>query len=182
MKLCLSHRFRAPVTRVMRALSSADYASHLVAHHSFFDAIEVLARRESAGVVERSVRYRARPFIARLGIFSLPADWFSWVEHSRFDLTRGLLTFENVPEVQSVREKLTNRGSMKFQRELDAHGRELTLRASSFEIAFEVPALYRPLAELGLSRVARQLESSLAEEAGLLDAWLTLRAAQARAA
>ena len=166
----------------MRALSSADYAAHLVAHHAFFDDIQVLASRESAGVVERAVRYRARPFITRLGIFSLPANWFSWVEHSRFDLSQGLLTFENVPEVDSVREKLINRGSMQFLSDVDANDRELTVRASCFEIAFEVPALYRPLAELGLSLVARQLEGSLAEEAALLEGWLAQSAGQARAA
>lgn len=182
MKLCLSHRFDAPVARVMRTLSSAQYATHLAAHHSFFHEIEVLRRRESAGVVERSVRYRARPFITRLGVFSLPATWFSWVEQSRFDLKAGLLSFDNVPEVESVRAKLVNRGSMQFDAQVDARGHEHTRRTATFELAFDVPALYRPLAELGLALVARQLESSLDEEAALLAAWLAENAAQARAA
>lgn len=182
MKLCLSHRFDAPVAQVMRTLASAEYATHLAAHHSFFDAIDVLRTRESAGVVDRSVRYRARPFITRLGVFSLPATWFSWIEESRFDLSAGLLSFDNVPEVESVRAKLLNRGAMHFEAQVDARGHEHTRRTSTFELAFTVPALYRPLAELGLSLVARQLESSLDEEATLLAAWLAENTAQARAA
>lgn len=173
MELCLSHRFHAPLESVLGALASSEYAAHLALQHSFFAEIRVLARREQAGVVERSVRYRAQPFISRLGIFSLPPSWFVWVEQSRFDLARGLLTFENVPEVESVRGKLTNRGSMQFHSQRDANGALVTLREARFEIAFQVPALYRPLADLGLSMVKRQLESSLDEEARLLSGWLS---------
>jgi hypothetical protein len=171
-KLRLSHRFFAPMDAVVSALASAEYAAHLAAQHSFFADIRVLSLRESADAVERELRYRARPFITRLGVFSLPASWFVWVEQSRFDLRRGLLTFENVPEVESVRGKLINRGTMQFRTQLDEAGRVLTTRESCFELAFQVPAVYRPLAELGLTMVARQLESSLDEEARLLSGWL----------
>ena len=92
MKLCLSHRFDAPLESVLGTLSNPDYATHLAQSHSFFADVRVLSLSHSPGLIERSVRYRAQPFISRLGIFSLPASWFVWVEQSRFDLARGLLT------------------------------------------------------------------------------------------
>jgi hypothetical protein len=118
------------------------------------------------------VRYRARPFIARLGVFSLPAAWFVWVEQSSFDRSAGVLRFENVPELTSVRTKVINRGTMSFHAERRADGSWLTTRDADFEIDLCVGAMYRPLAELALSMIRRQLESSLDEEARLLTAWL----------
>ncbi|MDB4990957.1 MAG: hypothetical protein JWN04_6135 [Myxococcaceae bacterium] len=179
MKLCLSHQFDAPLESVLGTLSSADYASHLAQSHSFFADVRVLSLSHSPGLIERSVRYRARPFITRLGVFSLPASWFVWVEQSRIDLRSGLLTFENVPEVESVRDKLINRGSMQFRTACDADGKPVTVRQASFEVAFQVPQLYRSLAALALTMVRRQLESSLDEEARLLRAWLCRRPAGA---
>ncbi|MDB4974519.1 MAG: hypothetical protein JWN48_2860 [Myxococcaceae bacterium] len=182
MQICLSHRFEAPVEAVVRALASAQYAAHLGERHSFFADIRVLESRERERVIERSVRYRAQPFITRLGVFSLPPSWFVWVEQSRIDLERGLLEFENVPEVASVRGKLINRGAMQFRAQLDEAGNLFTLREARFEVAFEVAPLLRPLADAALSLVARQLVSSLDEEARLLRAWLDRAASEETAA
>jgi hypothetical protein len=173
----LSHRFDAPLCAVIDALSSSAYAAHLAEAHSFFAQIDVLSRLEQGEVVVRSVRYRAQPFIARLGMFSLPADWFVWVEQSSFDRGAGCLQFENVPELASVRPKVINRGTMLFRAQQRDDGSWLTTREAQFEIDLRVGPLYRPLAELALSMIGRQLQSSLDEEARLLAAWLE-RAAQ----
>lgn len=166
------HSFDAPRDAVLDALASASYAHELAAAHSFFEAIDVLAIAERAGLVERTLRYRARPFLRRLGMLSLPPSWFVWVEHATLDRARGLLTFENVPELASVRAKVVQRGTMEFHAEHTADGTLATVREAVFEVGFDVAAAYRPLAELALSMVCRQLESALDEEARLLAAWL----------
>ncbi|MEY4514427.1 MAG: hypothetical protein RLZZ450_6549 [Pseudomonadota bacterium] len=172
MLLRLTHRFEAPVCAVIDALAGSAYAAHLADAHSFFAEIDVLSRVDYGNVVVRSVRYRARPFIARLGVFSLPAEWFVWVEQSTFDRGAGILHFENVPELSSVQTKVVNRGTMTFRGEQRADGSWLTTREAHFEIDLHVAPLYRPLAELALSMIRRKLESSLDEEACLLAAWL----------
>jgi len=172
MLLRLCHQFEAPVRVVIDALSSCEYAAQLAAAHSFFAQVDVLSRVEQGDVVVRSVRYRARPFIARLGVFSLPAEWFVWREQSSFDRSAGVLRFENVPELTSVRGKVINRGTMSFHAEQRADGSWLTTRAAEFELDLCVGPLYRALAELALSMMRRQLQSSLDEEARLLTAWL----------
>ena len=172
MLLRLSHRFEAPVRAVIDALSSQEYAAQLAAEHSFFAQVDVLARLEQGDLVTRTVRYRARPFIARLGVFSLPADWFVWLEQSVFDRRRGVLHFENVPESSLVRGKVINRGTMSFHAQRRADGSWCTTRDADFEIDLCVGPLYRPLTELMLSMMRRQLASSLDEEARLLTAWL----------
>jgi len=182
MKLRIEHVFQAPLGEVVAALASSEYAAHLSEQHSFFADIRVLSRRECEHEVQRTVRYRAEPFIARLGMFSLPAEWFVWIEQSSFDLQRGLLSFDNVPEVASVRDKVVNRGTMRFSAEQREDGAWFTTRTSEFEIDFLVPALVRPLAELGLTMVRRQLEGSLDEEALLLEAWLARAPGQSAAA
>lgn len=172
MLIRLTHRFEAPMGAVIDALSGSAYAAHLADAHSFFAQIDVLSRVDHGDAVVRSVRYRARPFIARLGMFSLPAEWFVWVEQSVFDRRAGRLHFENVPELPSVRPKVVNRGTMTFTEQQRTDGSWFTTRDAVFEVDLHVGPLYRRLADLALSMIGRKLESSLDEEAGLLAAWL----------
>jgi hypothetical protein len=171
-KLRLEHSFDAPLAEVIDTLASSAYAAYLASEHSFFADVRVLSCSQSEHEVQRVVHYRGQPFIARLGMFSLPAEWFVWVEHSTFDRRRGLLSFDNVPEVASVRSKVVNRGTMKFTSQQGEDGVWRTLRTSEFELDLKVPALYRPLADLGLTLLQRQLQGSLDEEARLLAGWL----------
>jgi hypothetical protein len=181
MELSLSHRFEAPLASVVDTLGSPDYSAHLARAHSFFERIELLERVESASHWQRRMHYRARPFIARLGVFSLPAEWFTWIERATYDYASGALTFENVPTLESVRDRVINRGQMRFRESLDELGNVHTVREAHFEIDFRVPAVYRPLKELALTMVRRQLESSLDEEAALLAGWLARDVAEAAA-
>ena len=164
-----THSFDAPLARVLATLASADYARHLAASHSFFAAIEPLSVERTEHAVRRVVRYRARPFLRRLGPFSVPASWFVWIERSELDLASGRLTFDNVPELPSVRDKVVNRGTMLFRaREGEQPRGAETVRTARFEIDFDVAPMMRPLAEMALSMVARTLTASLDEEARLL--------------
>jgi hypothetical protein len=165
------HHFDAPRAAVIEALACPHYAAHLAASHSFFTHIEPVSRVDAEAGWERRVRYRARPFIARLGMFSLPAEWFAWEECSRYEHATGLLTFENLPLLASVRDKVINRGAMEFREH--GHG---TVREARFELDFRVAAMYRPLKELALGMVRRQLVAALDEEADLLTRWLRRRA------
>ncbi|HEX5657433.1 MAG TPA: hypothetical protein VFX59_09560 [Polyangiales bacterium] len=165
MELVARHRFEASTARVIEALACPAYAAHLAASHSFFAQVEPLEQLERAHGWQRRVHYRAQPFITRLGVFSLPTEWFAWEEHSTYEA--GLLQFENVPLLASVRDKVINRGAMRFAQ--DAYG---TTREAHFEIDFRVAAMYRPLKEMALAMVRRQLIGALDEEAALLAGWL----------
>lgn len=179
MEIVFCHRFEAPLERVVEALACPDYAAQLAKSHSFFEHIELLDSSGDAQMWQRRMHYRARPFIARLGVFSLPATWFAWIEHASYQ--RGELVFENVPVLEGVRAKVINRGRMRFHEREDELGIRVTVREARFEIDFRVPAMYRPLADMALAMVRRQLESSLDEEADLLAQWLARGAAEAAA-
>jgi hypothetical protein len=167
--LKLRHEFAAPLDATLGSLASADYAEQLAAEHPFFAEVSVLSLRITSAYVERKLRYRARPFIAKLGPFSPAPDWFVWIEHSRLDRARACLTFDNVPVLERVRRTFHCRGSMQFDVSPDGFG---TTREARFDLGFQVPALYRPLSELALSMVRRQLAHTLDAEAGLLNRWL----------
>jgi hypothetical protein len=168
MKLVIRHDFAAPLELVVATLACPHYTAHLARTHSFFEQIELLSRQDGESHWQRRMRYRARPFIARLGVFSLPAAWFAWVEHARYEHASGVLAFDNVPLLESVRGRVINRGTMQFTRQT---GR--TVREARFEIDFKVPPIYRPLKEMALAMVRRQLTRSLDEEAALLAGWLS---------
>jgi hypothetical protein len=172
MEIALEHRFAAPVAQVLSSLECADYGRWLASQHSFFAEVEMLSAQRHAGKFSRTVRYRARPFIARLGPFSLPAAWFTWVEHACLDEATGAFAFENVPELAHVRSKVINRGMMHFRGELNEKGQVMTVRSARFELGFEVASGYRTLASVALTMVARQLREALDEEAALLARWL----------
>lgn len=173
MQLSLRHEFGAPVAHVLESLADTSYPRLLSERHSFFAEIEPLALTRTRTRLERTLRYRARPFISRLGPFSLPAEWFVWEERSTLHYDTGLLTFENVPELPSLRGKVVNHGRMLFREATAARGAlHSTVREATFELGFCVAAMYRPLVEVALGLVARQLVSALAEEAALLSDWL----------
>lgn len=157
----------APRERVVAALACPHYAAHLARGHSFFAHIEPLSHEEDDAGWQRQERYHGRPFIARLGVFSLPAAWFTWIEHSRYDRARGELTIANVPLLEGARDKLINRGLMRFHAQPDA-----TVREARFEIDFQVGPMVRPLKEVALTMMRRQVTRSLDEEAALLTGWL----------
>jgi len=181
MELTIRHSFEASLASVVDALGCPHYAAHLAHNHSFFERIELLERVVKASDWQRRMHYRARPFISRLGVFSLPAEWFTWVERASYEHASGALTFENVPTLESVRDRVINRGQMRFYESTDARGRRVTVREARFEIDFLVAAMYRPLKELALTIVRRQLESSMAEEATLLAGWLARDTAEVAA-
>jgi hypothetical protein len=168
----LTHQFAAPQSAVVATLEDAFYARSLAATHSFFSHIELLTLDVTAAHVRRTVLYRARPIVARLGPFSLPADWFTWIEHAELERATGLLRFENVPQRETVRDKVVNRGTMQFRSRTDECGRVNTVRESRFELGLHVARMYAPLAELALTMIASQVESSLQEEARFLESYL----------
>lgn len=177
----LTHQFAAPQSAVVATLEDAEYARSLASAHSFFSHIEPLTLEVGLQHVRRTVLYRARPIVSRLGPFSLPADWFTWIEHAELDRASGLLRFENVPQREAVRDKVVNRGTMQFRSRVDARGFMSTVRESRFELGLSVARMYAPLAELALTMIAAQVESSLHEEARFLESYVHGAAALALA-
>lgn len=172
MQLQRNQRIGAPLRAVLATFEDAEYPRALVAVHSFFSDVELLGLQSSARTVTRTMRYRARPFIARLGPFSPSPEWFTWTEHAVLDRSLGVLRFENVPELESVRPMVTQRGTMLFHEDRDEHGAAVTVRSSNFALGLAVPALYRPIAAGVLSLIARQIEGSLDEEVRFLERYL----------
>jgi len=168
MQLEITHQFRGSLAAVLDTLTDRDYAHALASSHSFFAEVEVLSLASTRERVSRTVRYRARPFLAQLGPFSPPPAWFVWTEHSELDRAAGLLRFANVPELASVRDKVLNRGTMQFSA-LACGGVE---RVARFELELSVARMYAPLVEVALGRIASKLRSSLDEEARILSRWL----------
>ncbi len=168
MQITASHELNANVERVLDSLIRAEYAGYLSQHHSFFEDVRVLSLQQDAHSIRRYVRYQARPAFSRLGPFSIPASWFVWTEVSVLDLRTRVLTFENIPELESLRTKVINRGKMVFR----ALPGQRTVRHSSFEIDLMVSRIYRPLVELGKQLVCRQVVKSLDQEADVLNRWV----------
>jgi hypothetical protein len=167
MEIELIHQFEAPLAAVISTLEDPTYTQALVAEHSFFSEVQVLSLAVTPTRVARKLRYRGRPLMARLGPFSLPSDWFTWTEHSVFDRASRVLAFENVSEVESVRDKFVNRGTMRFEPQRSERGL-VTTRISHFELDLKVARVYAPLRAAALRSIATQLESSLEEEARFL--------------
>lgn len=168
MHIQASHEFDANIERVLDSLIRSDYAAFLSQHHPFFEDVRVLSLTQDAQSIRRYVRYQARPVFSKLGPFSIPDSWFVWTEVSVLDLRTRVLTFENVPELESIRPKVVNRGKMVFRSLPDRR----TVRHSSFEIDLRVARVYRPLVELGKQMVGKQVSKSLDQEAEILNRWI----------
>lgn len=169
MQIHAEHEFAAPLSRVLQSLVRPDYASYLAASHPFFREVEVLSIERERDALVRRVRYRARPPFSHLGPVFIPRSWFVWVEHSRLDLRANVLSFENVPELESIRPKVVNRGTMRF----DSVGAERCVRKASFEIDLVVSKSVQVLVELGIDLVSKQVSKSLDAEAQILAGWLS---------
>jgi hypothetical protein len=168
MHICTSHEFDASLERVLDSLIRAEYAAYLCEHHPFFEDVRVLSLSQDAYSIRRYVRYQARPIFAKLGPFSIPASWFVWTEVSVLDLRTHVLTFENIPELESIRPKVVNRGKMVFRA---LPGRR-SVRHSTFDIELRVPLVYRPFVELGTQLVGVRVQKSLDQEAEVLSRWV----------
>ncbi len=168
MQIQASHELNSNIERVLDSLIRSEYAGYLSTHHSFFEDVRVLSLTQDEHSIRRYVRYQARPVFSRLGPFSIPKSWFVWTEVSVLDLRTRVLTFENVPELESLRPKVVNRGKMVFRSLPDRR----TVRHSSFEIDLRVGKVYGPLLELGKQLVGKQVLKSLDQEAMVLNQWI----------
>jgi hypothetical protein len=165
MQLTAQHEIDAPLSLVIGSLLRADYATYLASHHGFFREIEVLGlNHDHQGRVLRRVRYRAQPPFTHLGPVSIPRSWFIWTERSCLDLRTNVLSFDNVPERESIRAKVVNRGTMSFS----ALSENKCMRRAVFEIDLLVSKAVRPLVELGVELIAKQVANSLDTEARVL--------------
>lgn len=168
MQIHASHELDANIERVLDSLIRSEYAAYLSDHHPFFEDVRVLSLKQDAYSIRRYVRYQARPVFSRLGLISIPESWFVWTEMSVLDLRTRVLTFENIPELESIRPKVVNRGKMVF-RSLP-QGR--TVRHSTFEIDLRVAKVYKPFIELGTQLIGKQVVKSLDQEAAVLNRWI----------
>ena len=167
MEIKVVHELDCDLGAALDSLVSAEYPAFLASQHRFFRDVRVLALVSTASGIRRYLRYEASPPFANLGPFSIPPAWFVWNELSDLDLRTHTLTFENVPELESIRPKVINRGVMRFRSLPNARCE----RASTFEIDLRVSGVLRAFVDLGIELVAKQVKRSLDEEAEVLSRW-----------
>ena len=168
MRFELKHTFNAPVDAVAKAMLDAEYLKYLRENHALVLEAELLSFDDSNEQVRRSVRYRTKPVIEKIGKKKVPPEWFAFAEESTYDKNRYELSFENVPTIEAIRNLLINRGTVT----LYARGPALTERVTSGELKLALPFLLRPLAVIGERLIYIEASKLLDQEAKVMKQWL----------
>ena len=160
MKFKYTHRFDVDVDRLIAAMFDPALPAVLTEQMSTVRHIEVLERQETDTEIRRRVKYVPVPMIKKIGPKTITPESMEWVEESRFDKHRKVLSFENIPTHPKVRAKMTNHGEVTF-RELGPQSSE---RTTSGELKVKFPLLGR-IAE---GVIAKNAKSILDDEARVL--------------
>src|SRR5947207_2015192 len=115
MKFELKHTFDAPRDAVIAAMFDPALLDHLKKEMSTIREIQTLERNDDATSLRRRIRYTPEPLIKKIGPKEVPPGAMAWVEQSRFDKAAQRLEFENIPDMNTVRKLLTNKGTITFR-------------------------------------------------------------------
>jgi hypothetical protein len=130
-------------------------------------AIDPIERNEDDGTIRRRTRYTPVPLIKRIGPKEVPPAALAFIEDSRFDKRAKRLEFENIPDMNTLRKLLVNKGSITFR---DVGGR--TERTVSGELAVKVFLLGKIAEKI----IYGEAEKILNEEAKALASFVKSRA------
>jgi len=166
----IKHVFEAPLDQVEAALLDPEYADYLLQHHKDLLELEAKHRDERGQQVVRSVRYRPKPVIEKIGPKRVPQEWFAFLEESTYDRGTHALTFRNVPTAERIRKMLVNQGTVTLR----AISATRTERVTSGELKLALPLLLRPLAAIGERIIHAEAVKLLDEEARVMTEWLSL--------
>src|SRR6266849_5699398 len=158
-----THRFRAPVDKVQKAMLDEAFPAFLLSHHP---------KMMEATVVTRKVRYRPKPIIESVGPKKIPPEYLAFVEESTFDLDKRHLEFKNVPTVAGVARHLSNRGTMSFR---DVGGECERVTRGDLDVT-NLPFLLRPLGAIAERIIHGEAHKLLDQEAKVLQQFLDSQA------
>jgi len=163
-----THRFRAPVDKVQKAMLDEAFPAFLLQHHPKMMEAAVVSREDKGSIVTRRVRYRPKPIIESVGPKKIPPEYLAFIEESTFDLEKRRLEFKNVPTIATVARHLSNRGTMTF-RESGAECERVT--SGELEVT-NLPFLLRPLGIIAERIIHSEAHKLLDQEAKVLQQFL----------
>ncbi len=163
-----THRFRAPVDKVQKAMLDEAFPAFLLQHHPKMMEAVVQSREDKGNIVTRKVRYRPKPIIESVGPKKIPPEYLAFVEESTFDLERKRLDFRNVPTVGGVARHLSNRGTMVFR---DVGGECERVTSGELDVT-NLPFLLRPLGAIAERIIHSEAHKLLDQEAKVLEQFL----------
>jgi hypothetical protein len=133
MRFEVKHTFDATVDDVIAAMFDPALLPHLAQAMSTMRSIEPIDRTEDDATIRRRTRYTPEPLIKKVGPKEVPPGAMAWTEESRFDKRAKRLEFDNIPQVDTIRKLMINRGTITFR---DLGGR--TERTISGELTVKV--------------------------------------------
>jgi hypothetical protein len=166
MKFELKHTFDAPIDDVVAAMFDPALFEHLKQNMATLHDVKPLDRKEDATAIERKTRYMPEPLIKRVGPKEVPPGAMAFIEESHFDKGARRLSFENIPDVATLRKFLVNRGVITFR---DLGGK--TERTIQGELEVKVFLLGRIAERL----IYGEAEKMLNEEAKALASFIANR-------
>ena len=164
MKFEFKHTFDVDVEELERAIFHEKLAAFLQEKVPSVVKIEPLERDDGPDFIERKVRYEPVPMIKKVGPKKVPPEAMIWVEESKYDKKRRMLTFDNVPTHPKVKKLMSNRGTIR----LSSLGPGRCERRMESELKIKVPILGR-IAEKMIFKSAGKI---IEEEAVAMKAFL----------
>lgn len=165
----IRHQFDAPKDRIAEALLDPKYLEFVLERHGVLLEVEPKKREENEREVRRTVRYRPKPVIEKVGPKTVPPEWFAFMEESRFDKATKTLQFDNVPTSTSIQKMLINKGTIR----LHEIGPGRTERVVEGELKLVLPFLLKPLAMVAERLIHVEAVKLLDREAEVLTEWLS---------
>jgi hypothetical protein len=115
-KFKIENTLESPLENVETAMFSDDYYEYLKKNHSGVDAIEVIEQKIEGDTIRRIIKYTPKPIIEKVGPKKVPKDALVFTEYSTYDRKRHALDFENVPRMNFVQQRLSNKGVISLER------------------------------------------------------------------
>ena len=160
-----THRFRAPVEKVQKAMLDEGFPAFLLQHHP--KMMEAVVQSQEARATWSPARCATpKPIIESVG--PKRSEYLAFIEESTFDLDRKRLEFKNVPTVGGVARHLSNRGTMVFR---DVGGECERVTSGELEIT-NLPFLLRPLGAIAERIIHGEAHKLLDQEAKVLEQFL----------
>jgi hypothetical protein len=165
----IRHQFDASKEQIAEALLDPKYLEFVLERHGVLLEVEPKKRDENEREVRRTVRYRPKPVIEKVGPKTVPPEWFAFMEESRFDKATKTLQFDNVPTSTSIQKMLVNKGTIR----LNEIGPNRTERVVEGELKLVLPFLLKPLAMVAERLIHVEAVKLLDREAEVLTEWLS---------
>ncbi len=147
------------------------YQDFLLEHHQVLAELETRSWDENDGRLMRSVRYRPKPVIEKIGNKKVPAEWFAFIEESTYVRAGHTLRFQNIPTSDRIKKMVINEGEVTLR----SSGDKITERVTAGELRLVLPFLLKPLAGIGERVIHSEAVKLLDEEARVMELWLARR-------